>query len=319
MADIITIGIFYDGGFLRHINEYYYTHHVVRSRIDLGALHEFIRQTVSKREGVAVEKTRIFDKCYFSGRYYTKVLADKANGEDEKLLKLLRRERFQEDELFHHSIQTFYLEMKDIHGRDTEKGIDSLMSLKTYVMSTAIRYNYVVLVTGDGDYVSLTTELRPLGCQTLLLGWDFKYVTQGKTEETYTSRYLKEAVTCSLDMTSIIENGLKEDDPLITALFRIPEKKVVQISPSPIVAPTAPGEYFTKEGVLSNFGPNFGLIKVTGERDYYRFDTKNVEILAPDGLRNNDEVEFTFEMRTETKPLVLKIKRTTKPEPEVSA
>ena len=273
MADLITIGIFYDGGYLRHVNEYYLQHANSRNRIDLGALHEFIRHEVSKREGVGVENTKIFDKCFFSGRFYTEALLKKAKESsrdkkefDEKFLELLKRDRFQEDELMSHGIKTFYRPMME-----TEKGIDSLFGLEAYTMSVSNKYNYVVLITGDGDHVTLVTKLRPLECKTLLLGWDFSYSTPKRNEETYT-----------------IETGLEGSDPLIMAMFKPYEKKVVQATPL-VVAETEP--VYTS-GRVHKIYSSHGLIEADGKKEIYPFHKGTIGESIFGQLKVNDRVEF---------------------------
>lgn len=323
MADLITIGIFYDGGYIRHVNEYYLQHGSFRNRIDLGALHEFIRHEVSKREGVGVENTKIFDKCFFSGRFYTSALLEKAKTDtkdkediDERYLNLLKRDRFQEDELMSHGIKTFYRPM-----RETEKGIDSLFSLETYIMSASNKYRYVVLLSGDGDHVTLVTKLRPLGCKTLLLGWDFSYYNPEKREkeETYTSGYLREAVTYSLDMTKIIETGLQENDPLIMSMFKQYEKKILPVVPPVVaeIAPTEPGPAY-KFGTVQLISPNHGLIKVREEPDAYFFSTKDIEILTYDELCVGDEVKFLVGKKAEGKTVAKNVRRIAKAQVKVT-
>ncbi|MCB0814547.1 MAG: NYN domain-containing protein, partial [Flavobacteriales bacterium] len=114
-----------------------------------------------------------------------------------------------------------YLPLRDMQGRKKEKGIDVLMALETYELCLHKRYDVVVLVASDSDHVPLVRKLHALGCKTMLLGWDFEFTDEesGQVQTTKTSIDLWNEVSYPMGMHDLVEEGLKEDDPLYREMF----------------------------------------------------------------------------------------------------
>ncbi len=205
---LIRIGVVYDGNFFLHVSNYYLYHHARGARISLDGLHGFIRSKVAELEGTETRYCPIVDAHYFRGRLPSKVVEER-----NRLLS----ERVFEDILIRQNITTHYLPIPE--GRGSEKGIDVWLALETYELAVLKRFNVIVLIAGDGDFVPLARKLNSLGTRVMLLGWDFRYQDElGEDRETRTSQALQAECTYPLMMSSVID-AAPPDDTRINNLF----------------------------------------------------------------------------------------------------
>lgn len=96
---LTRIGIFYDGSYFTNINNYYTYAHPRRSRLNLGGLHDFVRQQVAEGEGVPLGYCQVVDMHWFRGRLPTAELSDQQ----------LESERVWDEVLMSFGIVTHYL------------------------------------------------------------------------------------------------------------------------------------------------------------------------------------------------------------------
>ncbi|MCB0763249.1 MAG: NYN domain-containing protein [Flavobacteriales bacterium] len=213
----LKVGVFYDGGYFTHVSNYYNYVHTHRRRLHIGGLHDFIEHMIAEREGNTPNLCHIIDAHFFRGRFSARDANEKPNQ--------LYYDRVFDDVLMYNNVRTHYLPVKDLMGRKREKGVDVLMALETYELCMLKRFDVAVLVASDGDHVPLVRKLHALGCKTMLLGWDFEYTDQesGELQTTRTSTDLWNAVSYPLPMHDLIDEGLKEDDPLVRELFVLRE------------------------------------------------------------------------------------------------
>src|SRR5690606_38287374 len=93
------------------------------------------------------------------------------------------------------------------------------------------RFNVLVLIAGDADYIPLIRKINSLGTRVMVLGWDFEYTDElGNARSTTTSVDLLEEVTYPVLMHEIIDNKTKRSDPIINNLFiyKDPAMQLVQ-------------------------------------------------------------------------------------------
>ncbi len=209
----IKVGVFYDGSYFSHVSNYYNYVHPHRRRLHIGGLHDLIKHTVAEKEGTTPNLCHIIDAHFFRGRFSAKDANEKPNQ--------LYYDRVFDDVLMWNGVQTHYLPVKDLMGRKREKGIDVLMALETYELCMLKRYDVVALIASDGDHVPLVRKLHALGCKTLLLGWDFEYTDEasGEVQTTRTSVDLWNNVTYPLEMTDLVEEGLRANDEVVQDMF----------------------------------------------------------------------------------------------------
>jgi uncharacterized LabA/DUF88 family protein len=173
--------------------------HPRKARISISGLHDFIKEKAAEFVGIDRNLCQIVDAHYFRGR-----LSEKDANEAGKLYN----ERVFDDILMSENVVTHYLPLHSTaDGGRQEKGVDVWLALEAYELAIYKRYDALVLIACDGDYVPLVRKLSTLGTRVILLGWDFSYKdAENKERVTRTSQGLLEAVTHYLPMHTIIDN-----------------------------------------------------------------------------------------------------------------
>ncbi|MDR3115697.1 MAG: NYN domain-containing protein, partial [Treponema sp.] len=186
LQNLIRIGIFYDGYYFYKVSNYYKYEHKRKSRISISGLHDFIRNEIASIMHIDdLRHCQIIDAHYFRGRSSAKDMGEK-----------VQSERIFEDILMRENIVTHYLPLR--YGENNvwqEKGIDVWLALEAYELAIYKRFDVLVLVAGDGDYVPLVRKLNTLGTRVMLICWDYSYYNEnGALAETKTSRQLLDEV-----------------------------------------------------------------------------------------------------------------------------
>jgi uncharacterized LabA/DUF88 family protein/cold shock CspA family protein len=208
LTDLVRIGIFYDGYYFYKVSNYYKYEHERRSRISISGLHDFIRNEAAKISGTEFKQCQIIDAHYFKGRSSAREMGDK-----------VQSERSFEDILMRENIVTHYLPLRlGPNNVLQEKGIDVWLALEAYELSIYKRFDIIVLVACDGDYVPLVRKLNTQGAHVMLISWDFDYYNEnGRIEMTRTSQQLIEEVYHPVQMHQIIEG--RGQDEFVKKLF----------------------------------------------------------------------------------------------------
>ena len=197
---LLRIGIFYDGNYFYHVSNYYCYAHPRRARLSIPGLHDFVKKMISEKEGIPERLCQIVDCHYFRGR----LPAMEANAR-----QILYNERVFDDILMREGVVTHYLPIT----RNTEKGVDVSLALETLELTIFKKFNVVVLIASDGDYVPLVRKLNALGTRVMVLGWDFEYMDDnGNTRNTITSTRLMNEVSYPLQMHKIINGEIVPRD-----------------------------------------------------------------------------------------------------------
>jgi cold shock CspA family protein/uncharacterized LabA/DUF88 family protein len=212
ITNLLRIGIFYDGYYFYKVSNYYKYEHRRKARISISGLQEFIRNEVAQLSGADIRRCRIVDTHYFKGRSSAKAMGDK-----------VQNERVFEDILMRENIVTHYLPLR--YGENNslqEKGIDVWLALEAYELAQYKRFDILVLIAGDGDYLPLVRKLNILGTLVMLVSWDFSYLNEnGLIEQTRTSQQLLEEVFYPIPMAERIDGS--PGDEYVKNLF-VPEK-----------------------------------------------------------------------------------------------
>ena len=204
---LTRIGIFYDGNYFLHVSNYYAYNHERQARIDVSGLHHYIRQKVAECEGADHKRCQIIDAHYFRGRL-------RAQDADER--DLLFKERVFDDILTREGITNHYLPL----GPFGEKGIDVWLALEAYELAIYKRFDVIVLIASDGDFLPLVRKLNTIGTRIMLLAWNYEYMDKnGILRETKTSQSLLEEATYPVLMHQTIDDPTLREDPVINGLF----------------------------------------------------------------------------------------------------
>jgi cold shock CspA family protein/uncharacterized LabA/DUF88 family protein len=252
LKEFIRIGIFYDGYYFYKTSNYYKYEHSRKARISISGLHEFIRSEIAKLIGLEDKRfCQIIDAHYFRGRSYGKDLGEK-----------VQSERVFDDILMRENIVSHYLPLRYTGDSNVmqEKGIDVWLALEAYELAIYKKFDILVLVAGDGDYVPLVRKLTTMGIQVMLISWDFSYYNEnGIITETRTSRQLLEEVFYPVPMHEYID---KNNSDSINSLFvaerpftpaQVVVKNDVQ-KPEPKPEPDGEGQVSTICSIKDGFG-----------------------------------------------------------------
>jgi len=283
---LIKIGVFYDGNYFAHVSNYYNYEHERKARLSISGLHDFIRKKISEVEKTDSRFCQIVDAHYFRGR-----LSSYEANERNKLLA----ERVFEDILMHEGVVTHYLPLKTREGRVEEKGIDVWLALEVMELSIYKKFDTVVLVVCDGDYVPLVRKLNTLGIRVMVLGWDFEFVDDrtGKLRKTITSIELLREVTYPTSMNEVIDNKINRNDSLISNLF-VNKDTRPYFQPQPTVDMSLTGGLVGKrlDSTIHSLKNGYGFISFPPNNLYFHY----TGLLDADfnDLGEGDFVEFTI-------------------------
>ncbi|WP_031385417.1 NYN domain-containing protein [Desulfonatronum thiodismutans] len=206
-TNLTKIGIFYDGNFFFHVSNYYLYDHSRQSRISINGIHQFIIHEVAAREERPVKNCKIVDMHYFRGRL---------TAYDAQARDLLLKERIFDDILMKEGVITHYLPMSP----EGEKGIDVWLALEAFELAIFKKYDVIVLIASDGDYLPLTRKLNTIGARVMVLGCDFEYVDQyGNHRATKTSMALLDNATYPILINDVIDDPERHDDQIVRDLF----------------------------------------------------------------------------------------------------
>jgi len=240
-------------------------------------LHNFIREQVSVAEEVPLSYCQVVDVHWFRGRLPVSELSEQT----------LESERIWDDVLMSFGIVTHYLPVSNRPGQpQREKGIDVWFALEVLELSLMGRFDVVVLITGDGDYVPLVRKLNALGVRVMLLGWNVSYrMPQGELRSIGTAEALSREVTHRIRMEEVIGDEL-DGDPLRESLF------VWRTSRVPAADERMAETGLEQTGRVANLLENFGFITPDGGGDNIFFHASElVGVRFPD-LARDDLVTF---------------------------
>lgn len=270
---LLRVGVFYDGTYFSHVSNYYLYQHERKARLSIEGIHEFIRDEVSREEGVDKRFCQIVDAHYFRGR-----LSAKQAQENDSLF----RERQFDDVLIREGVTMHFLPViTDRSGDIGEKGIDVWFALEAYELAVHKRFDISVIVSGDGDFVPLVRKLNTLGTRVMLLAWDFDWEKNGDTRQTRTSQALINEVTYPVMMSDEIDSRGRKKDPAISRLFVQRPKEIEN------EAPTSPqGGSTLQTGTVVNFNEEkgFGFIRPDGGGDNLFFHIRGTTGVAQEDL-----------------------------------
>lgn len=298
--NLVRIGIFYDGNYFAHVSNYYNYEHDRKSRLSISGLHEFIRQQVALEEDLDVKYCKIVDAHYFRGRL--NAYDYNQNGQNRIL-----NERIFDDILMSEGVVTHYLPLRIKDGRIEEKGVDVWMALEAYEMANLKRYNVLVLIACNSDYIPLVRKLNSLGISVMVLGWEFEYTDErtGKFRKTVTSIDLLNESTYPVFMHELID----EEDPeiegsMVNELFIPKEKKAPSYQPQRI-----PGgnEQILQSKVLS-LKNGYGFIHMPPNNLYFHY-TWMADGYDFNDLEEDDTVQFNISQNEQGQDIAMNVRR----------
>jgi uncharacterized LabA/DUF88 family protein/cold shock CspA family protein len=290
---LIRIGIFYDGNYFHKVSNYYAYGHPRKKRISISGLHQFIKHQVAQEESSEVRLCQIVDSHYFRGRLNATEASERGD--------TLYYERVFEDILMSEGVTTHYLPIKTGYdGQKQEKGIDVWLALEAFELAFYKKFDVLVLIAADGDYVPLVRKLNTLGTRVMVLSWDFEYANDsGIKNSTRTSQDLLEEVTYPIAMHEIIDNRLRKNEPLINNLFVQTDQRRGTNDRR-----TANKQIETSE--ILSIKSGFGFIKYPPNNLFFHY-TGLVDVDFNE-LKEGDKVEFFVDRREDGQEVATQVR-----------
>jgi cold shock CspA family protein len=182
---------------------------------------------------------------------------------------------------------THYLPVRTFFGTKHEKGIDLWLALEAFELAFYKKFDVIVLIASDGDYVPLVRKLNTLGTRVMVLSWDFEFLNdEGQKVITRTSQDLLNEVSYPLHMHELIDSGLADEEESVMKLF------VPQTAPRPVnTEPTeVTGERLN--GNILSLKNGFGFVKYPPNNLFFHYG--NLLDTDFNDLKEGDPVEFTM-------------------------
>ncbi|HBI80605.1 MAG TPA: cold-shock protein [Bacteroidales bacterium] len=278
--DLVRIGVFYDGNYFLHVSNYYNYFHSRKKRLNIAGLHEFIRDTVAREEGVDTNFCQLIEAHFFRGRISAQEASQRGNQ--------LYNDRVFDDILMSEGVITHYLPIRPRGGRREDKGIDVWLALEAFEQTLYKRFNVLVLITSDGDYVPLIRKINSLGTKVMVLAWDFDYTDdQGREITTRTSQELLREVSYPLPMHELINDGLKRKDKVVENLFALQDYS----QPRQVAKEIIIDEEVKRARILS-VNNGYGFIQFPPNNLFFHY--QDVEEGEFEDLIEGDMVEFVI-------------------------
>lgn len=285
--DIVRIGVFYDGNYFLHVSNYYNYVHSRRKRLNIGGMHKFIRNLIAREEGTETRYCQVTEAHYFRGRLSAQEASQRGNQ--------LYNDRVFDDILMSEGVITHYLPLRTRSGKKEEKGIDVWLALEAFEQTFYKRFDVLVLITSDGDYVPLIRKLNSIGTKVMVISWDFEYTDDiGRDIVTRTSQDLIQEVTYPVPMHEIINNGLKANDPVIINLFETQEYSMpAMVASSTSSSVSSENDGSVKRGRTMNMNSGYGFIQFPPNNLFFHY----LDVVDCDfsDIEEGDWVEFTIE------------------------
>ncbi|MBB5203790.1 uncharacterized LabA/DUF88 family protein/cold shock CspA family protein [Inhella inkyongensis] len=256
---VCRIAVFYDGSYFKKVSDYYLFQHERRARLSIKGLHEFITAEVARVEGLDARQCQIVDASYFRGRLTAQQAQDQ---------NTLYSDRMLEDVLMRADVTMFQQHVfTRPDGTFEEKSIDVWLALEAYEMASLKKYDLIVLISGDGDFVPLVRKLNTLGTKVMLLGWDFSFEYKGRMQRTRVSSALIERANYAVMMDAVIDARERRSDPFVNNLFltqSLPQAGAVAaqaVAPERNIAEGEPGQMAAGSVAHLALDKGFGFIK----------------------------------------------------------
>lgn len=211
-SGIVRISVFYDGTFYSKLSSYYRYVHKRQSFLTFTGLHEFVRHKIAEKEQTDVAFCQIVEAHFFRGRF--SLTAAKA-------ASTLESDRFLDQLLMYAGIVSHYYPMNENATPPEEKGIDVWLALEAYDLAVHKRFDVLVLVTGDQDFVPLIRKVNGIGTRVMLLTDDVKWTdTNGNDRYINTSQRLIDEASYPILLSNEVDARTAKNDRVIDGLFQ---------------------------------------------------------------------------------------------------
>lgn len=200
---ICRIGIFYDGTYFTHTQNYFYKKKT--GWLSFQPFQALIENLIREKE-----QNFLTYRTVYAGWYQGLFTSKKATDHQ------LRIERNRHQDLMHAGIEPKYTPMSESQG---EKGIDVTMAIDALQVGLENKIDIAALVTGDGDFVPLARALMKHGIRVAAIYFEYK----GDNHVSFINERLLNICNYSQNINALEKD--KRYSSLFKGLFRQPENE----------------------------------------------------------------------------------------------
>jgi uncharacterized LabA/DUF88 family protein len=182
-----NFSVFCDGYYFYKIYNHYLTQKTV---FNIEKFIDFIRYEISRYLGISMDQCEANDVHFYIGG-----VADTYG--QKRLEKALVNARLGNN--IHRS------RLIPTRDGEKEKGVDGRLMLDAYKNAVAKKYDVLVLIAGDADFVPLVDDIRELNIPVFLVCWE------EKATQTATAMDLINSVTHALLMNEILQSKIQKN------------------------------------------------------------------------------------------------------------
>jgi uncharacterized LabA/DUF88 family protein len=182
-----NFSVFFDGYYFYKIYNHYLTQKTV---FNIEKFIEFVRYEISKYLRISMDQCEVSDVHFYIGG-----VADTYG--QKQLEKALVNAR-----LGNNIHRSRLIPTKD---GEKEKGVDGRLMLDAYKSAVAKKYDVLVLIAGDADFVPLVDDITELNIPVFLVCWD------EKATKTAAAADLINSVTHALPMNEILQSKVQKN------------------------------------------------------------------------------------------------------------
>jgi hypothetical protein len=199
----MNVGLFIDGYTFKKVNEYYRYHHSRKSCIDFRGFKNWIAHMVR-------DKFKVENELRLEAHYYHPY----QNPEEDKPCEHIGTYRF-ENKLSEAGIQMHYNNIPSTQKPNLDLIDDAIM------FSIYKKIDVAVLVSTQGQFAKLPSELQRLGVPLILLGWNFEYHGNQYLVKWHTDYVLKEKSFHYIPMEKVMDKkNSTEDSAIVSQIFQ---------------------------------------------------------------------------------------------------
>lgn len=239
------------------------------------------------------------DAHYFRGR----LSAQEASNEGNRLYY----DRLFDDILMMEGVTTHYLPVRTtFYGQRQERGIDVWVALEAYELALHKKFDVLVLIASDGDFVPLVRKLHTLGVRVMLFAWDYDfYDEEGRRRSTVTSQALWEEVTYPLAMQDVISEDNDPRFPMSRLFVDRKRNMPPAVTEEPVVVSAADGDI--KRSTIFSLKDGYGFVNYPQTNNLFFHYSFLIDTDFND-LREGDMVEFTLSKNDRSEPIARNVK-----------
>lgn len=288
----LSIAIFYDGNYLGRVAKYYGSNNIIKYKLNIDALHNYIKGEVASIANDMLSDTYIASAHYYRSRHSAQEAVHRKNQ--------LYRDRVGDDILRSLNVESHYTPYLTHSNSGDDAYICNWLSVELLEENFIKEFDFVVLVAGNSSYLPLIHKLSSKGVSIMVVGWDIVTCGDGGIDiKTYEKLF--DAANYTIVVNVAIDQDAEGLDNLLTPIL---SNRTTTHTVQPESEEEENGEREISE--ILSLKPNFGFI---------RFPNNNLFFQATDYIGNyselkvGDTVDFIVETTDDGQNVAKKVEK----------